>query len=83
MRYEVILPSLGEGDDAVTGGAVSMWIAVPGAVLKEGDDLLELCTDKAAFIVPCPKNGTLLELRVTEGDEISVGDVLCVLEVAQ
>jgi pyruvate/2-oxoglutarate dehydrogenase complex dihydrolipoamide acyltransferase (E2) component len=81
MRYEVILPSLGEGEDAVAGGTVSMWLAVPGAEVREGDDLLELCTDKAAFIVPCPKTGVVLEQTVGEGDEIRVGDVLCVLDV--
>ena len=81
MEYQVILPSLGDDEDAVTGGAVSMWLARPGAVLKANDDLLELTTDKAAFVVPCPVAGVLRELRVAEGDAVRVGDVLCILEI--
>lgn len=81
MRYEVPLPSLGDDVDAVSGGTVSQWLAVPGTVLKAEDDLLELCTDKAAFIVPSPCAGTLLERCVQEGDAVRTGDVLCVLDI--
>ncbi|HPO15976.1 MAG TPA: lipoyl domain-containing protein [Candidatus Hydrogenedentes bacterium] len=80
MRFEVTLPSLGDDEDAVKGGRVSFWLAEIGAVLQEGDDLLELTTDKAAFIVPCPKDGILKETCVAEGDSIAAGDVLCILE---
>jgi len=81
MRYEVALPSLGDEDDAVTGGEVSFWLAEEGAQLEEGGDLLELTTDKASFVVPCPRKGVLEEKRVREGDRITAGDILCVLEV--
>ena len=80
MRFEVVLPSLGDDDDAVEGGAISQWLAEVGATLNQDDDLLELTTDKAAFVVPCPTAGTLIERRVSEGDRVKVGDVLCVLE---
>ncbi|MFP4501932.1 MAG: biotin/lipoyl-containing protein [Candidatus Hydrogenedentota bacterium] len=80
MRYEVKLPDLGDEDDAVRGGTVSMWLAREGAQLNQDDDLLELTTDKAAFVVPCPTAGTLTEKHVAEGDEVRVGNVLCVLE---
>ena len=78
MKYEVQLPPLGE--DAEDTASVTFWLASKGEDLKENDDLLELSTDKAAFIVPCPKDGKLVELRVGEGDEVAVGDVICVLE---
>ena len=80
MRYEVQLPSLGDEEDAVTGGTVADWLAQPGATLEAGDDLLELTTDKAAFVVPSPHAGTLVEQRVRTGDDVQVGDVLGVLE---
>ncbi len=82
MRHEIVLPSLGEEDDAVRGGSVSFWLAEAGASVEEGDDLLELTTDKAAFVVPCPAAGVLVERCVEEGSAVSVGDVLGVLEVA-
>lgn len=79
MKIDVMLPGLGEeGVDKVT---VSQWLAEPGAPLAEGDDLLEITTDKAAFTVPAPRSGTLAETRVTPGQEIKVGDTICTIEV--
>ncbi len=81
MRVDVKLPNLGDEEDAVPGAKVSAWLAQCGDELAEGDDLLELTTDKAAFVVACPQDGVLTEQRVAEGNEIAVGDVLGVLEV--
>ena len=79
MHVEIVLPSLGD-DDAVTGGTVTYWLAEVGDQLELDDELLELTTDKAAFVVPCPETGRLLERRVGEGDTIEVGQVIAVLE---
>lgn len=79
MKFEVRLPGLGEDStDVVT---VSGWLAELGDELREGDDLLELTTDKAAFSLPAPKDGVLAELLVHDGDEIHVGDAVCIFEV--
>ncbi len=80
MQIEITLPSLGDDDDAVTGGTISEWLVKDGPV-SEGDDLLELTTDKAAFVLPAPKSGTLVERKVQEGDRVAVGDVICIFEV--
>lgn len=80
MLVDVPLPSLGDDDDAVTGGKVAFWLAEVGDALGEGDDLLELTTDKAAFVVPCPQAGKLVEQCVSEGDEIEVGQVVATLQ---
>lgn len=80
MRVEVRLPSLGDDEDAVRGGTVSMWLAAPGAAIQEGGDLVELTTDKAAFTVPSPVTGTLIETYVSPGNEVAVGDRLCTIE---
>jgi len=79
VRFEVKLPGLGEDTtDIVT---VSSWLAQIGDELKQGDDLLEITTDKAAFSLPAPKDGILSELLVHDGDEINVGDIVCIFEV--
>ena len=79
MRVEVSLPNLGE--DSVDGVTVAGWLATKGTAVSKGDDLIELTTDKAAFTLPSPHEGTLVETLVSEGDEIAVGAALCVLEV--
>jgi len=80
MRVEVKLPSLGAEDDAVQGGTVSAWLAPVGATLTAGDDLVEIITDKAAFVVPSPSDGVLKEYCVPEGATVLVGQNLAVLE---
>lgn len=79
MRYEVTLPEL--GDDSVDRAIVTLWLADEGDIVSENDDLVEMTTDKAAFSVPSPKAGTLVEKLVEEDDEVAVGDVLCIIEI--
>jgi len=80
MQIEIRLPSLGDDEDAVAGGTVSAWMVKEGPVAA-GDDLLELTTDKAAFVLPAPQSGLLVERKVAPGDHVNVGDVLCIFEV--
>ena len=79
MHVEVTLPNLGEDTDSEIG--ISAWLAKVGDRLAEGDDLLELTTDKAAFCLPCPHDGILVEVSVQEGDTVETGDVVCILDV--
>jgi 2-oxoisovalerate dehydrogenase E2 component (dihydrolipoyl transacylase) len=79
VELRVTLPDLGE--DSVQGVTVSGWLAQKGAEIAEGDDLIELTTDKAAFTLPAPQSGTVTEWLVNEGDEINVGDPVCVMDV--
>ena len=79
MKFDVTLPDLGE--DTVSEVILSAWLAEEGAQLDEGDDLLELTTDKAAFTLPCPRKGVLVSKSVGEGEVVHVGKALCALEV--
>ncbi len=74
---EFTLPELTEG---VSEAVVSFWHFNQGDSVKEGDELVEMATDKAAFNVPCKINGTLKEIKAKEGDTVKVGDTLAVIE---
>ena len=65
MLHEVKLTDLGE--DAAEEATVSYWLAEEGDAVIEGEDLVEMTTDKAAFSVPSPKTGILREKLVEEG----------------
>lgn len=75
---EVKLPELGE--DAGDAAKVSFWYYDEGEKVEEGEDLVEMVTDKATFNVPVPASGELKEIVVAEGDEAKVGDVLAIIE---
>ena len=78
-RTEVRLPSL--GDEAGDVATVSVFFREPGEEIKEGDDLVEMVTDKATFTVPSPVTGTIVSIEVAENDVVKVGDVLAVIEL--
>lgn len=78
MRYEVVLPNM--GDDTVETATVSLWFADEGDIVNETDDLVEMTTDKAAFTIPSPRTGTVVERLVEEDQEVTVGDVICIIE---
>ncbi|HNZ48260.1 MAG TPA: lipoyl domain-containing protein [Candidatus Hydrogenedentes bacterium] len=80
-QINVVLPDLGEGTDKVLEATVSGWAAETGAAVKEGDDLLEIVTDKASFVVPSPVSGILSEQCVQEDDAVKVGDLIAVITV--
>ncbi len=74
---ELKLPELAEG---VNEAIVSYWHFKEGDSIKEGDEILEMATDKAAFNVPSKVAGTLKKIMVKEGDTVKVGSVLAIIE---
>lgn len=78
MRVEVKLPELGE--DAPDEATVSFFFVEEGDTVKEGEDLVEMVTDKATFEVPAPASGKVVEVKAEEEQIIKVGGVLAVIE---
>lgn len=74
---DIKLPHLAEGVDRAS---VSYWFKQPGDMVKKGEDLVELVTDKATFSMPSPETGKIKELLVSEGDSALVGQAIAVIE---
>lgn len=74
---EVALPFLAEG---VEKASVTYWHKSIGDRVEEGQDLVELVTDKATFNLPAPSSGVLKEILIEEGNEVRVGQVLARIE---
>lgn len=73
------LPDLGE--NIASGDVVSVFVSA-GDVLKPGQALLEVETDKAVIEVPCAPGGRVAEVLVKKGDTVQVGQALVTLEAA-
>ena len=67
---EVVMPQMGE---SITEGTVSKWLKAVGDTIEKDEPLLEISTDKVDAEVPSPSAGTLLEIRVQEGETVEVG----------
>lgn len=46
----------------------------------KGDDILEVSAKKANLNIAAPGTGKLIEILVQEGDTVTVGDVIAVVE---
>jgi pyruvate/2-oxoglutarate dehydrogenase complex dihydrolipoamide acyltransferase (E2) component len=78
-EVDVKLPTL--GDDAGDEAKVSFWYVDVGEDVKEGDDLLQMLTDKATFDVPSPVSGRVTAQLASEDQTVKVGEVLCRMDV--
>ena len=79
MATDFKLPDLGE--NIASGDVVSVFVSV-GDVVKPGQALLEVETDKAVIEVPCPPGGRVASVLVKKGDTVKVGQTLLTLEAA-
>lgn len=59
---------------------ISAWFVAEGDKVEEGQDLLEIVTDKATFDVPSPSSGVLSKIFKKEGSEITAQDVIAEIE---
>ncbi|HET6748547.1 MAG TPA: dihydrolipoyl dehydrogenase, partial [Actinomycetes bacterium] len=75
---EIRLPDIGD----FTGVPVIEVHVAPGDEVAVDDPIVTLESDKATMDIPAPQAGTVRELRVGVGDEVSEGDVLLLLDAA-
>jgi 2-oxoisovalerate dehydrogenase E2 component (dihydrolipoyl transacylase) len=70
---EFALPPVGEGLYEVD---LIRWLVKPGDVVRPGQSLVEVMSDKATMEVPAPFGGTILSTDASAGNKIKVGQLL-------
>lgn len=76
--FNIKMPKLGE---SITEGTIIAWSVKVGDVVKEDDILFEVTTAKVNAEIPSPMAGTILEILFKEGDTVSVGTVVMIIEI--
>lgn len=79
MLKDIILPEI--ADNIVSGLVGSILVAV-GDVVEEDQALVEVETDKATSQIPAEVAGTVVEIKVAEGDTVAVGATLLVIDAS-
>nr|WP_225721646.1 dihydrolipoyl dehydrogenase [Candidatus Vallotia sp. (ex Adelges kitamiensis)] len=74
---EIKVPNIGDFKDL----SVIEVSVHPGDTLNKGQSLLTLESDKATIELPSDYNGTVEEVKVIAGDNVSQGTVIAVIEV--
>lgn len=77
MATDVKLPDLGDGIES--GDVLEIFVS-EGEVITEGQDIIEMETDKATVPVPSPVGGKVVGIAVSEGDTVEIGGVLLSVE---
>lgn len=73
---EILMPQLGE---TVAEGKITTWFKTIGDVVKPGDNLFEIETDKVSMEVPATAPGVLQEIRVVAGAVAPVGAIVAIV----
>jgi 2-oxoglutarate dehydrogenase E2 component (dihydrolipoamide succinyltransferase) len=70
---EILVPALPE---SVADATVLAWHKQPGDLVKKGENLVDLETDKVVLEVPAPADGPIAEILVEVGSVVTAATVL-------
>ena len=74
------LPDVGEG---LTEADIVKWHVQPGDTVEINQTIVEIETAKAVVELPCPFEGTVTALHVTEGQTVDVGVPIITVSVGE
>jgi 2-oxoglutarate dehydrogenase E2 component (dihydrolipoamide succinyltransferase) len=78
MAIEVKIPAVGE---SITSGLLSAWLKKDGEIVKDGEPILTLETDKISTEIPAPGTGAI-RIQVNAGQEVKIGQVVATIDQA-
>ena len=76
MATEVIMPQMGE---SIAEGTITKWLKKVGEAVKRDEPIFEISTDKVDAEIPSPVAGTLIEIKVPEGQTVAINTVVALV----
>ena len=73
---EVLMPQMGE---SITEGTLTKWLKKVGDTVARDEPIFEISTDKVDAEIPSPAAGVLSEIRVQEGQTVTINTVVAVI----
>ena len=77
MKIDVKVPQLSE---SVTEATLVSWHKKSGEAVEEGELLIDIETDKVVLELPAVKSGVLIKILKNDGDKVSSGEVIAILD---
>ena len=77
MTTAVTVPALPE---SVADATLINWNKKPGDSVREGENLVDLETDKVVLEMPAPVSGVLKEITAKDGATVTGGDIIAYIE---
>ena len=77
MQIEVRVPQLSE---SVAEATLVAWHKQPGEAVTEGENLIDIETDKVVLELPAIKSGVLTKIYKKNGDKVTSNEVIALLD---
>ena len=77
MQVEVKVPQLSE---SVSEATLVAWRKKPGEAVKRDENLIDVETDKVVLELPAPVDGVLAKIVKNDGDSVTSGEVIAVID---
>lgn len=76
MKVDVIIPELAE---SVTEAIIGDWLKKPGEFVEEGEQLVDVETDKVILEITAPEAGELASISKHKNEHVQSNDVIAVI----
>lgn len=78
-QIEIRVPQLSE---SVSEATLLSWRKQPGEAVAEGENLIDVETDKVVLELPAPKSGVLVKILKQNGEKVASNEVIAFLDTA-
>jgi len=78
-EIEIKVPQFSE---SVTEATLLSWHKQVGEAVSEGENLIDIETDKVVLELPAPRDGVLAKIVKQDGEKVEGGEVIAVLDTA-
>ncbi len=73
---DILMPQMGE---SITEGTITKWLKKVGDSIQRDEPIFEISTDKVDAEIPSPIAGKLSEIKVQEGQTVTINTVVAVI----
>jgi pyruvate dehydrogenase E2 component (dihydrolipoamide acetyltransferase) len=70
-------------DEEQEKGMVVEWLKARGDTVTQGEEIVEVMSEKVSFIVESPVNGTVHKIFVEEAEEVPIGTTIAIISEAE
>lgn len=79
MEYKVFLPPEVVPENQNTKVYLSQWLFKIGDYVEKGNDIAEVITDKAVYVVSAPVSGIIEKIFVKDSEQIDPLQPICII----
>jgi pyruvate dehydrogenase E2 component (dihydrolipoamide acetyltransferase) len=73
---DIVMPQMGE---SITEGTITKWLKKVGDTVQRDEPIFEISTDKVDAEIPSPVAGVLTEIKIAEGQTVTINTVVAVI----